>query len=36
MNLILAVLVVVAVIASPVVFLVLLDWHTARSSWGEG
>ena len=35
MSLILAALILVAVIASPVLFLVLLDWHTARSDWGK-
>lgn len=34
--LVLAFLLVVAVIAGPVLFLVLLDRHTARSDWGEG
>lgn len=36
MYLVLSFLIVVAIIASPVVFLVLLDRHTARSDWGEG
>jgi hypothetical protein len=36
MSLVLAALLVAAIIVSPVLFLVLLDRHTARSDWGEG
>jgi len=36
MNLLLGVLFITAIIVGPVLFLVLLDWHTARSGWGEG
>lgn len=35
MQLILAALLILTVIVGPVLFLVLLDWHTARSDWGE-